>query len=463
MALTARQKKLLSRRTTPSSKKRLRQSPAFRRRGQPAKAKPKPRAKAPAKRKPQGSGLYNPARPLSGGNLRRAANQLTASEFGEAQRGLDREIDRTQRQGLELTSRASDYYTQLAKEQEGAVARSQAIGQGLQSSLGQIGSQSQATLSQIEQEAIQRAAADEEVRGSGLSGGGADAVAREVAAQRALAATGTQQAQQAGALSTTNWENLANVANIARGVAGGEAVQRLGMQTSAQLGELRGRRQDLSRQVAARRMDNLLKLRQTGFENTLAARGLDIDLAEIEADMQQSRADNRLARQRIRSSERQNRQRLRIQARGQNISAQTQRRGQDITRQNNIVTSRDRRRGQDISAAQRAADRRVRQQIADSKKRAGRPESSDSRKMRAGIGNALADLRAGKEKRVKKDAPPLVYQAAKDIRTVGFVRPTTLQSLRNSGMRVPQSWLPPSRRRGYRAPRSNYNKGNVPG
>jgi hypothetical protein len=454
MALTKQQKRLLAQRTTASSKRRLRQSPAFKRRGGGGSKGKKP-AKAPAKKRPNLGPLYDPSKPLSGRVLQRAAQQITQTEFASERAELDRTTQQTNRQGQELVGRASDYYTQLAKQEAGAVARAQAVGGQLQGQLSQNAQQSQAALSGIDQEAQQRAAQDASLRGGHLSGGGADAVAQEVAAQRALAQTQAAGAQNQAALSTSNWANLANVANTARGVAGGEAVQRFGNQLLAQTGELRGRRADLAKQVAARRAQNVLTLRQQGFENAVTARGLDIDMAELRADMQEKKADNRLARQRIKSAERQNRQRVKAQIRGQNVT----KRGQDITARNNLVTSADRRRGQDITANQRAADRRVRQQMSQAKAKQAPNESTESKKMRNGVANAIADIRAGKEGRVKRDAPPLVYQAAREIREIGFVRPGTVNELRSAGMRIPQSWLPPSKRRGYKPP---YKSSNIP-
>ena len=418
MPLTPAQRKKVQRRTTASSKARLRKR-YVRQNARKPKAKPKPKRPDP---------LYQPGVPLAGARLRRAASKLTSLEFGEARDALGREMSQATTQGRELANRTSDYYSQLAQEEAGMVARQQAIGTELQNTLSKTGAEAQTALSTVEQEAAQRAAQDAALRGQGLSGGGQERVAAEIAAARGLAAQGTQTAQQTSALTTANWANLSNVANTARGMAGGETLTRYQNQLANTQNDIRGRRASLDRQAAAKRVGNLLELRQQGFENTLAARGLDVDLAEIQADMQQSQAANKLARARIKSAERQNKQRLAVQKRGQDISSWTQRRGQNVT------------------AKQRAADRASRERIAKARSRGSKVEPADARKIRMGVSNALADLSSAKPKNPtrwlrRRDAPGIVAQAAAERYKYGGIRPSTAAELRRMGVRVPKGWL----------------------
>lgn len=409
------------------------------------------------KRRKRPSALYDPSVPLSGKTLKRVANRLTNLEFGSERRALNREEGQATRQGTALADRASDYYLQLAREQQGAIARQQALGTELQTRLGKSTQESQAALSQIDQEAAKRAAEDAALRGAGNTGGPSK-VADEVAAARALSATGAQSAREQAALSSADWANLQGITDRATGMRGGEVQQQLLNQLGATQADIRGRRGDLASRAAGKRAENVLNLRQQSFENVLAARGLDIDMEKIRADLQESRGNQRLARQRIKSAERQNKARIHSAEKQTRMRSRVQVRGQNVTVRGQNITSADRRRGQDVTANQRAADRRVRKQIAGAREKKRPAESSDSRKTRVGIGNAIMDISNGHENRVRRDAPPIVYQAGKEINEVGFIRPSTIRQLKAAGVRIPQSWLPPSQRRGYKAPRSHYRK-----
>lgn len=412
MALTKAQRRKVARRTTPSSKARLRQR--FRKQNASGGNE-------------QESGLYDPSVQLSGRQLKRAARQLTGIEFGSARASLDREMEQATAQGGELSSRASDYYTQLAREQEGLVARQQAIGAELGGKVKAIGEEGQQALSAVEQEAARRAAADEAVRGTGLSGGGDERVAAEIAAARGLATNRSGAAQEAAALQSANYAGLTNLANTARGMAGGETLSRLQTGLANTQNDIRSRRATLDEQVAEKRAANLIALRQQSFENQVTAEGLGIDMAKIKADVSSDRADRRLARERIRSAERQTQNRL------------------DVTM-----------RGQDMSAEQRAADRRARERISSARKKGTKLESSDARKLKMGISNAIADLSSTNPKNPerwlrRRDAPGIVVKAATEVRKSpkGWLQPSTVVELRQLGVRIPSKWVPPSMRRGY--------------
>lgn len=411
---------------------------ARRRRPKPKRpAKQRPAKQRPGKRQP--NPLYDPTVPLAGPDLRRAVNQLTRLEFRPRRQAINRAETNATAQGTALIDRAGGYYDQLASDVAGSVARQQAIGDRLRTALAASGTETQSTLEQAGQAADQRAAQDESVRGGGLEGGGGEQLARELAAQRALAARSTQTAQEDAAASTADWQNLTNVTAGATQARAAETRQQLINRLASQRAEFAGQRQDLDTEAADKRVENLLTLRRSGLEDLIAMRGLGIKSEQLRADIAQDRADRRIARERIRSTERNNQR-----------QQETTRRGQDVTRRGQDIASQDRRRGQDITAEQRAADRRSREQIAAGKKKAHTNESADSRKTRNGIANALVDIQGGKERRVRRDAPPLVHRAASELNDVGFIRPQTVAKLKAAGVRIPKSWLPPSQRRGGR-------------
>lgn len=389
--------------------------------------------------------LYNPAATLSGSTLRRAANQLTGLQYDPQKQALKREMQQATRQGSALAGRASDYYTQLAHEEAGNVARSQAIGSELQSRLGKIRSGSEQAMGQIQSDEEQLAARDTALRGAGLSGGGQTQVAAEIAAQRQLAGSQLDTAQSQGELQTANWANLANVAAAARGLQGGESLGRIQNALGAQQADIRGKQTDLAGQIAQARTKNLLDLRQQSYENIVTAEGLGIDRAKIAADVAQSRAENRLATQRIKSAERQNNARIRAQMRGQTLNATTQRRGQDMTAAQRAADRASREKIQ-------AANRRSREAISHARGSGGRLENSDARKVKNQIAMAVEDIRGGvKEKALRKSgASGLIIRAGKELNRGDrpWLSPSMVSTLRGLGVHIPQKWLPPTMRKG---------------
>jgi hypothetical protein len=396
--------------------------------------------------------LYDPAQQLSGARLSHAAQALTDLEFNPQRKALTTEATQAERQGGALQSRAGGYFLQLAEAERGNVERSQAVGNLLQQRLGTIGQESTQALDAAQQKSQDVLNSDETLRGPGLQGGSTQ-LAEELAAARARQASSQQAATTEAAASTADYGNLADLSRRAREVRGGETVQQLANAESAQLGDIASRRAALEASVGPKRTENLLNLRQSGFENAATAAGLDIDQAKIRQQMRSDAQDAALARAKLRATNKQNKARnrltraqIRATRRGQTLSAATQRRGQTIQERTQI-------RSQNMTAAQRAADRASRERIAKARRKGTKVEPADARKIKTSISNALADITSGVPLKIDKKtysnpaawlrdqgAPGIVIKAAMERRH-GGLRLETVSELRRLGVRVPKGWI----------------------
>lgn len=404
--------------------------------------------------------LYNPAVQLGGNQLRKAAKQITRAEFAPQRAALSREAANVRTQGSALQGRASDYYLQLAQQEQGNLDKIAGFNQALQSSVGASG---EAARNAITEQLDASAARQEQATNVAGVKIPLPQLAAEGQAAQNRSALYQQDAQSAGAASAGAFGGLAQVGREARALQGGETQRQLATMIGNQMADVRGRRADLEAQVGPKRVQNLLGLRQQGYENLVTQAGLDIKTADLQSGIAQSRAERELARRKIRQTERNNRRRARLDA--QRIAAT--RRGQDVTA-----------RGQDVNARQRALDRASRETIAQQRirygARAGGGLSTETKKGRTGITNAQTDieqmlrsrtvpaeLRAalkgtGLNKRsmnidtarrvvVALGAPPLVAQAAAELAKYRAVRPSTRARLRQAGIAVPREWLGPVR------------------
>jgi hypothetical protein len=381
--------------------------------------------------------LYDPTQQLSGSRLAGAADALVGLEFDPQRRALEQEAAQTQTQGAAVQNRANSYFLQLAEAERGNVERGQAIGNLLNGQIAEIGRQTNSALDTAQAQGVAALGG----RPSGLDGGGSEQLATELAAARARAAENTQRAGQDAGSQTAAFTSLADLSRQARELRGGETVQQLANAQSAKLSEIGTRRAALEASVGPKRVEQILGLRQSGFENAATAAGLDLDRAELQAQVQQEQTDAQLAKARLRATNRQNRARNKLTAkqiaatkRGQTLSAETQRRGQDITL-----------RGQNMSAAQRAADRKSRENIAKARRKGTKLESADAKKVKTGIVNAVADLDQRKPKNAaawlrKQGAPGIVIRAALE-RQRGGLKLSTVAELKRLGIRVPRSWI----------------------
>lgn len=431
------------------------------------KPRSKPPAEPPAAQRPQRrrrrnantNPLYDVARQLGGKQLKKAANDLAALEFDPAQQALQREAEQVTTQGSALTGRASDYYLQLAREEQGNIDKLAAINQMVGGQVQQAGATAQGAITAADQEA-QRLARESAPGAAGLGAGGQ--VLAETQAARNRAAGNTLDATLSSGAATQAAAGLANTGRQARSMQGGETLAQLTNLVAGQLAENRGKQTSLAGQRASAVKKNVLDLRQQGFENLVTQEGLGIKSAELAAEVAQQQSDAALARRRLRQTGRQNRARNRLTARGQDVTA----RGQDVTA-----------RGQDINAQQRTLDRASREKIANRRIRYGaakKDEPADVRKFKSGITNARVDIEdmlttgeipPGLRRTIRDTAPGLlkrpvnadtarrviialggpsiVAKAAAELAENGAVTPSTRRALRLLGMRVPRDWFGP--------------------
>ena len=377
--------------------------------------------------------LYDPAAPLSGANLRGAADSLVGLEFGPQRAALQQESAKIDTQGGALAGRASDYFLQLARQEQGSVDRMKAVGEMVGGQIRDAGAANQTALDKVAGEAETLRSQDVAVRGEGLQS--TDRLAEELAASRARAAAAQQTASTDAAQTTGNYAGLADLSRQAREQRGGETVQQILNRIATQQADVRSRSSALEGQVGNARTKAVLDLRQQGFENAATAAGLDIDQAELKARLANDQADNRLARQQLAETRRQNAARnklteaqIRATRRGQTLSSSTQRRGQDIQAE--------------IQRRNRSSREAIAQANRDAKKGGkGRLESADARKLKIQIGDSTAALQSGRtEKWLRKQgAPSIVIKAAKE-RQAGGLTLATQAELKRLGIRVPKGW-----------------------
>lgn len=407
---------------------------------------------AAVKKKKRPRALYDPTQPLQGKRLRRSSKLLTALEFDPQRRALEREEAKIVSQGNAGVDRASTYYRDVVDRTQGDVSTQAAIGELLRQKIGASGAEAQAGISNAVGQAAQLRRADEFTRGPGLDGGSnASAMEAQAAAQRAAAAQ--QQGLDSEAQGTANYQQLSDLSRRATAAQGGETQRELLLQLANQRAGISDKRSALEASAAGKQRQNVLDLRQQGFENLVTMEGLGIKREDLQADIENSKADQALAKKKLRQQSKDSKRRARLQRR--QIAAT--RRGQDISAETQ-------RRGQDISAQQQERNRASREAIARSKKTKRPMESSDARKVKQGIVNAVADMvedpklknkPPAEQARIlrKRGAPAVVIRAARE-RSTGGLNADTAAELRALGIRVPKAWL-----RGG----STYNKGNQPG
>jgi hypothetical protein len=385
--------------------------------------------------------LYDPTQQLSGSRLAKATDDLVGLEFDPQRKALDAEAAQTRTQGAAVQGRASDYFRQLAESERGNVERGQAIGNLLNDRIAEIGTQTNAGIDKAEAQSAAALGDDAAVRGPGLDGG-STALAEELAAARARAGENTQRAGQDAASATAAYGGLADLSRQARELRGGETVQQLANAQQAKLFDVDSRRAALEAQVGPKRTETLLGLRQSGFENAATAAGLDLKREDLQAQVRESSADQRLAQMKLRATNRQNRARNKLTQK--QIDATV--RGQDKTAEQKAL---------DRASRERlgAADRTSRERIAKARRKGKTLESADAKKVKTGIANAFADLTAGGKMQFDgktytnptkflrdQGAPGIVIRAALE-RKQGGLKLSTVAELKRLGIRVPRSWI----------------------
>lgn len=379
--------------------------------------------------------LYNPAQQLGGHQLSSAVQNLTDMEFAPQEQALDRAGVSATTQGTALADRAGGYYRQLAEREASNVAMQQAIGERLQAALKANAGETDANIGGMQAGEQERLAGDAAVRGEGLGGPGQ--AIEELARLRAGAAAGSQVAQDAAATSSANYQGLTAASSQARGMAGGEVVGQLLNRLATQQADIRAKKADVTAQRGPASTKHLLDLRQSGFENLVTARGLDIKQSELQADVANQKTQAQIEREQLAEVRRNN-----------STQAETTRRGQDITRRGQDVSSETTKRGQDLTR-QSALDR-IEAQGGPSRKN----EPAQSVKFRQNIGSGRGRFRElmrrykNDEARVKRimvekdKVPPEAYNAIYDLERspTKTLHPANVKALEALGVTVPGEW-----------------------
>jgi hypothetical protein len=206
----------------------------------------KPRAKKPAKpltpaqrrkRRLAKNPLYNPTKVLSGADLADAAKALTNLDLNPQLSALDTQAKTTQTQGAGLIDKSAGFYRDIASQEADRVARQKALSDRLNATLSGIASDSQTTADRAKQDVTDAQAADTAVRGPGLSGGGDQAAAADLAAQRARAGQTAETFRSSGASQGANNEAFLNASAAAQGMHAGEVHKQLVNQLANRLGK----------------------------------------------------------------------------------------------------------------------------------------------------------------------------------------------------------------------------------
>jgi hypothetical protein len=399
----------------------------------------KPRAKKPAKpltpaqrrkRRLAKNPLYNPTKVLSGADLADAAKALTNLDLNPQLSALDTQAKTTQTQGTGLIDKSAGFYRDIASQEADRVARQKALSDRLNATLSGIASDSQTTADRAKQDVTDAQAADTAVRGPGLSGGGDQAAAADLAAQRARAGQTAETFRSSGASQGANNEAFLNASAAAQGMHAGEVHKQLVNQLANRLGDIASKRTSVESTRGASDVKNLTTLRQQGFENIATMQGLGIKEQDLAAQTADQAARRELAKQQAAETRRNNRRRARIAQQGQSE-----------THRHNVTTE-----GQG------------QQRIDQGGKKAKKPSkpSEAARKTVVQIGDAVTQYGTLKQKfggdlskvaanARKHGVPEHILNAAADISNFGYITPGHVRALLDAGVQRRQlrRWLKP--------------------
>lgn len=391
----------------------------------------KPPRLSAAQRAADRSPLYDPAQTLAGHRLSDAADSVVNAQFGPKLAAVGREARSAETQGAALTKRAHDYFGQLADIGGAQVAGQTAIRDQLRTGLANVATTSGKASDASKQDVMSRLAADVANRGTGLGGGGDQAVLDELAAQRARGADTAGAFQSAGELQGGRAVALQEQIAGATQQHGGEVQGQLLNRVANNLADIRAKRSDLEAQRGDERIKQILGMRQTGFENLVTSRGLGIKQSQLAADIANQQTQAELAAQRAAESQRHN------VAGERNQRSSTRMQGQSLAE-----------RQRHNSVLEHLANLRVDLQAAKQNgKGPGGKESQSAVKVKRGIQNTLSILEDGSHSERyltrKVGVPPDVMQAAKDLKNMGYLQYDTVRALETLGVQVPQRWRPP--------------------
>jgi hypothetical protein len=253
--------------------------------------------------------LLDPTTQLAGHSLAAAAAQLADEQIKPKVDAFNRQITSATTQGTALSSRAGDYYKQLAQQAMGTVASQKALSDMLNAQTAQVGQQSQAAFGQMSADEQQRQGQDAALRGAGLGGDSSARVAGEIANDQGTAATLQQGSANQAAQTGSSWASLANAMSQAGQLRGQEVQGGLLNRLATQQAQGRQQIADVEATRGDETAKNLTSLRQQAYENLVTNQGLNIkqqdlqnQLANIQADAQTATANRTAADKRAAAS-----------------------------------------------------------------------------------------------------------------------------------------------------------------
>jgi hypothetical protein len=403
--------------------------------------------------------LYNPTAPLAGLNLHKASRAVTNAELNPQLKAFDRQRKVEKAQGKALSTRAGDYYEALARSAGNRVARTQAISDRLSAELKSVGADTQENLQAAGDAAQKAVKADTELRGEGLDAGADAKVAEETRAARERAAGDAQNFRSSAAAESGSHERFTDAMDRSQQMRGGEIQGELANRLATRLGTINSDKAALAGTRGARNVKNLLDLRQTGFENLVTMKGLDIDRAEIEAEANESAAERRL---KLKLANLNNKIKLAVANKNDKLRRDLQRQADDVR----LAIARENIGSREAIAQLNEGGRNTRHntpsgtaRLNANQKEKGEnllstPDSQDAWKV---IHRMLAVYRssgsmseAAAKLRKKEWFDPTLMQAAADIAGKGTIGRSTIRSLNEAGAGVPKRYRPKQKKRNKR-------------
>lgn len=394
--------------------------------------KPKLRPLTPAQKNARAvakNPLYNPAAPLAGPVLQKAAGELTDLQFKPKVAALDAQAGTEKKQGTALIDRATGYYKSIALDEASRLAHQQALSGELDTRL--------KTINDDAQKGLDRPTPTVTPSGEpGLSGGADKQFADELAAQRARAAATGAAYRTGGAESSSNWEGLVNSLAGARAMHGDETKTDLMTRLANHLSSIGQEKKALQATRGDQLTKNLLDLRKSSFEDIATIQGLGLKKSQIDASLKIASGKNAttLAAANTRASATTSAAQIRADAtvRAARIKA---RKGQKLSPSEKLALRRD-----------NAQRRNHTGPYAPGGKKAGGKESQGSHKIKFQLDNARSSIRQYRgqgltgpqitKKARKAKIPAVVLNAARDLEYNGFISAPNLAALHRAGVKI---------------------------
>jgi hypothetical protein len=259
--------------------------------GQKVKVSKKKAKQIKRSQRADNSALYTPGAILGGRALRNAATKLTDLTINPQVQAFDQQAASTKANGLALQGRTQSYYQQIAAQAQQGLARSQAINQAAAGQIAKAGEEAQSRITGVGATNEAELASDAQTRGPGLQAG--QRAQEELAAMRANSAGATQNAAITSAITGQSQLNLQNNLIPITNLRGAEQYAQTGTRTQTALNDIGAKRAQVKASRGGTYLDQLLKLRQQGFENQVVTQGILGDQAKIQADVQKTKINAR--------------------------------------------------------------------------------------------------------------------------------------------------------------------------